>query len=189
MQDNQRQTHWSYVAGIMDADGCFMIFKHKRKTKNRESQRAIDFPKNVERWAFSYLPGVKICMIEPEAIDLIQNEMGFGHMHIDGARKNRPNSKPIYHWYLRKREKVAEFIEGILPYLRVKKKRAEHLLKFCRHLENHPNPGYKGVSQSELDYREDVYRKMREFNGNKVAATTKSLGPERTSDSLISKEI
>ena len=46
MHDNQSQTHWAYIAGIMDADGCFMIFKHKRKTKNGNSQRSLDFPKN-----------------------------------------------------------------------------------------------------------------------------------------------
>src|ERR1700691_1440020 len=106
MQDNQRQTHWAYIAGIMDADGCFMIFKHKRKTNNKTTERAIAFPKRVECWSISYLPGVKICMIEPEAINFIMNEMNFGHMHIDGARKSRPNSKPIYHWYLRNKNQT-----------------------------------------------------------------------------------
>lgn len=173
MQDNQNQTHWAYVAGIMDADGCFMIFKHRRKTSNKKSARALDFPKRVESWAYSYLAGVKICMIEPEAIDLIQNEMGFGHMHIDGARKDRPNSKPIYHWYFRNAKQLIPFLEGIMPYLRVKKDRAKHLLKFAKYIVDQGNPGYRGVSQKELDYREDMYIKMRAFNGNKVGATTK----------------
>lgn len=186
MQDNQKQTHWAYVAGIMDADGCFMIFKHKRKTKNRSTKRAIVFPKKVNQWNITYLPGVKIAMIEPEAISLIQNEMGFGHMTLDGARKSRPNSKSIYHWYMRHKDDVAVFLEGIIPYLRVKKNRAEHLLKFCRHLQKVPNPGYGGHSKSELDYREEMYLKMREFNGNKVAATTKLQGHESVSDSLNS---
>lgn len=186
MQDNQNQTHWAYIAGIMDADGCFMISKHKRKTKNKISVRALEFPKNVEQWSYTYSPALKIAMIEPEAICLIQDEMKFGHMHIDGARKNRPNSLPIYHWYLRNWRQAIPFIENILPYLRVKKKRAIHLLKFCRHLSTQSNPGYKGLSLEELNYREDMYLKMREFNGNKVGATTKSQGPERACDSLIS---
>jgi hypothetical protein len=186
MQDNQSQTHWAYIAGIMDADGCFMIFKHKRKTKNRTSERSLRFPKNVSQWAITYLPGVKIAMIEPEAIQLIQNEMGFGYMHIDGARKSRPNSKPIYHWYMRDKNRVALFLENILPYLRVKKDRALHLLDFCRHLQAAPLRGYLGLSQEELDYRENMYIKMREFNGNKVGATTKSLGHESACDSLAS---
>jgi hypothetical protein len=186
MHDNQSQTHWAYIAGIMDADGCFMIFKHKRKTKNRSTERALGFPKNVDNWSITYLPGVKIGMIEPEAIDLIQNHLGFGYMHIDGARKSRPNSKPIYHWYMRDKNRVAKFIENILPYLRVKKNRALHLLEYCRHIQNISSRGYKGLSQDELDYREDMYIKMREFNGNKVGATTKSSGRESVCDSLNS---
>ena len=187
MQDNQRQTHeWAYIAGVMDSDGCFMIFKHKRKTKNKLTNRALAFPKNVDQWAYSYLPGVKIQMIEPEAISFIQNDMNFGNMYIDGARKSRPNSKPIYHWYMRNKDQLIPFLEGIMPYLRVKKDRAKHLLDFCYHLKTQKNPGYRGVPQDELDYREDVYIKMREFNGNKVAATTKSFEHESVSDSLIS---
>ena len=74
MHDNQNQTHWAYMAGIMDADGCFMISKHKRRTKNKETQRALDFPKNVEQWAFTNSPALKIAMIQIVKIDLIQNQ-------------------------------------------------------------------------------------------------------------------
>jgi len=168
--ENNSVANWAYIAGIMDADGCFMIFKHKRKTKNGSSQRALDFPKSVDNWSISYLPGVKIAMIELEAIDLIWKEMGFGHMHIDKPRKNRPNSKPIYHWYMRKKENLIPFLNGIMPYLRVKTSRAQHLLEFCHHLVNYKNPCYKGLPQEELEYRESVYLKMREFNGSKIGA-------------------
>lgn len=188
MQDNQRQTHhWAYIAGIMDADGCFMIIKHKRKTKNRTTVRAFAFPKTVENWSISYLPAAKIVMIEPEAIQLAI-EMGFGNMHIDGARKNRPNSKPIYHWYMRNKDDLIPFLKGIMPFLRVKIKRAIHLLQFCNHLNEFSNPCYTGLHFEELNYREQSYLKMRELNGNKVAATTKFCGLERASDSLNSCE-
>lgn len=186
MYDNQRQTLWAYIAGIMDADGCFMIFKHKRKTKNRDTERGKNFPKNVENWSISYLPGVKIGMIEKEAISLICDEMKFGHYTLEGARKSRPNSKRIYHWYMRNKKDVKPFLENIIPYLRVKKNRAEHLLKFICHLENYKNPCYRGLDANELNYREDMYLKMRKFNGNKVAATTESPRSERINDSLNS---
>mgnify|MGYP002145635780 CR=1 FL=1 len=175
---------WAYIAGVMDSDGCFMIFKHKRKTKNRVSQRAVDFPKTKENWSITYLPGVKICMIEPEAIDFITNVMGCGNWHLDGARKSRPNSKPIYHWYMRNKDHLVPFLEGILPYLKVKIPRAQHVLDFCKHLQSYSNPCYRGLAQEELDYREEAYLKMRQFNGSKVAATTKSLRRESVSDSL-----
>jgi hypothetical protein len=185
MQDNQSQTHWAYVAGIMDADGCFMIMKHKRQTKNRTTERALNFEKRVESWSISYLPAAKIAMIEPEAVYFVKDEMNFGNIALDGARKSRPNSKPIYHWYMRNKNELIPFLEGIIPYLKVKKNRAEHVLKFCKHLQKFENPCYRGLSKEELDYREDMYIKMREFNGNKVGATTKSHEHESVSDSLI----
>ena len=185
MQDNQSQTHWwAYMAGIMDADGCFMISKHKRKTKNKNTERGNAFPKSVDNWSVTYSPAIKIGMIEPEAIDLILNTMKFGNMHIDGARKSRPNSKPIYHWYLRNKNEAVPFLEKIIPFLRIKKNRALHVLDFCKHLQQYKNPCYRGLSKDELDYREDMYLKMREFNGNKVGATTKSQKHESVSDSL-----
>ena len=172
------------MAGIMDADGCFMISKHKRQTHNKSTVRALEFPKTTISWAITYLPALKIAMIEPEAVNFVKNEMNFGQICIDGARKNRPNSKPIFHWYLRNWRQAIPFIENLLPYLRVKKDRAIHLLEFCKHLSKYPNPGYKGVSLEELHYREQAYLKMREFNGNKVGATTKPFERESVSDSL-----
>lgn len=186
MYDNQSQTHWAYIAGIMDADGCFMISKHKRKTNNRTTRRASVFPKRTECWAYTYSPALKIAMIEPQSVYFIMNDMGFGHIQLDGARKNRKNSKPIFHWYLRNWRDAIPFLNNCIPFLRVKKDRAIHLLRFCEHLSAHPNPGYRGLSFEELDYREDMYVKMREFNGNKVGATTKPQGRESVSDSLTS---
>lgn len=189
MHDNHDQMYWAYMAGIMDADGCFMIFKHSRATKNGETARSLVFPKKVSRWAVSYLPGVKIAMVEREAIDLIWKIMRFGHMNIDKARNPRPqhgikHNKPIFHWYLRNKYDTLAFLNGVLPYLRVKKARALHLKEFAEHLIAAGNPGYNGLAESEIDYREDMYIKMREFNGNPVGATTNCSGRESASDSL-----
>ena len=166
MQGNQRQTDWSYVAGIMDADGCFMISKHDRK-----------------RFSPTYLPCLKIAMIEIEAIQFITNVLGYGKYQIDRARKDRKNSKPIFHWYMRNKKEIMPFLENIISFLKVKQERAKHLLQYCKTVVDCPNCP-KGLSEYELNYREEAYRKMREFNGNKVAATTKSLRRESVSDSL-----
>ena len=177
MQDNQRQTHWAYIAGILDADGCFMISKH---TRNAEHKRKWSI---VETWCPTYMPSIKIAMIEKEAIDFITHDMGYGNYNLNGTRKDRINSKPIYHWYLRSGKNVIPFLEQVIPHLKVKKKRAEFLLDFCKKMRMCTS---KGVPIEEYNYREDSYVKMREFNGNKVAATTKSCGCESISDSLIS---
>jgi len=180
MQGNQRQTLLAYAAGILDADGCFMISKHKRKTKTNRKYS------NVEKLSPTYMPTVKVAMVESEAIDLLIHELGYGKHNLEGARKSRPNNKPIYHWYLRGAKKVLPFLEEVTPYLRVKTKRSNFLKKYCERMVNVKNVGFRGLTDHELDYREDSYIKMRELNGNKVAATTKSSRPERVSDSLIS---
>lgn len=180
VQDNQNQTHWAYIAGIMDADGCFMISRHHRKTLKRVAKLL-----NVERWSATYMANLKVCMIELEAVKFIQDFTKIGKITLDGARKSRPNSKPIYHWLERDKDKIIPFLRNVIPYLKVKKDRAEHLLSYCMTVKDCTRP-YYGLSQEELDYREDMYIKMRAFNGNKVGATTKSQGPEKVCDSLIS---
>src|SRR3990167_2159163 len=176
MHGNQRQTDLAYVAGILDADGCFMISKHNRKTP---AERKFF---NVDKRTPTFLPCVKICMIEEEAVKFIKEALKFGTYHIDRARKDRINSKPIFHWYLRGANSVLPFLNEVVPFLKVKKERAKFLAEFCKKVST-KNNGYRGVSEDELNYREDSYKKMREFNGNKVAATTESLRPERVCDS------
>jgi hypothetical protein len=173
MQGNQRQTHWAYIAGIMDADGCFMIMKQNRKTNRKISERALKMPKIKSSWVPYYSARIKIAMIEEEAIKFITEELGFGKYRLDGALKDRIDSKPIFHWYIDERKQTIDFIKNVMPFLKVKKNRAEHVLSFCNHMELCSQPGYRGVSENELDYRESSYWKMRKMNGSKVAATTK----------------
>lgn len=146
--------------------------------------RASSFPKRVDGWAFSYIPGMKICMVEPEAVNFIVS-LGYGTITLDGARKSRPNSKPIYHWYIRSKDIACKFLLNVIPFLKVKKERAKFLLEFCQHLIKSGNPGYSGLTENEINYREDAYVKMRKFNGNEVAAETKPRGRESASDSPV----
>jgi hypothetical protein len=181
MHDNQRQTHWAYIAGLMDADGAFMLTRHKRKT-----QRG-NYPHTVENWSWSYMPSVKVHQVEPEAVFFLKNEMKLGTLSLNGARPNRPNSRPIYQWGIRNRKEILEFLKSVIPYLKIKKNRAEFLLNYCKTIRNIDDKSsrYFGLDKEELIYREESYQKMRELNGKKVAATTESHGRESASDSLI----
>lgn len=174
MQDNQRQTHWAYIAGIMDADGCFMIEKWIRKTKNKITNRALVFPKRKGNWSIAYSPSLKVAMVEPEAVEFLEKEINIGHVNHCGARRDRPNSKRILQWNERNKHEIVPFLENVLPFLKVKKIRAQHLLEYCYHVISVKNPCYRGLSEEELNYREEMYLKMRQLNGSKVAATTKS---------------
>lgn len=166
MHGNQRQTDWAYMAGVMDSDGCFMITKHNRGKHSK--------------WDLSptYLPCLKVSMAEKEAVEFLTSVLKIGAYKLDRARirqyenGNTFGGKPMYDWFLRKKEIMIPVLEKIIPYLKVKKDRALHLLKYCKTVAH--KPGRNRLTKEELDYREDSYRKMREFNGNKVAATTES---------------
>ena len=169
MQDNQKQTQWIYAAAIMDSDGCFMINRYTRKN------------------SYSYLPCVKIAMILDGSINYIHQETGLGYINIAGIRPSRPNSMPLYEWRITNKNDLVTFLHNIIPYLKNKKERAQHLLDFCKN-GNFKSYGQRHIriTKEELDYREQSYVKMRKLNDNKVAATTKSLGRESVCDSLIS---
>lgn len=177
MQDNQRQADWAYIAGVMDSDGCFMITRHKRQTKNKQTERGLAFPKKVTSWSWSYLPAVKICQIQPEAVYFIKNEFGYGTITLGGARPSRPNSLPIFQWGIRKISDLVPFLESIMPYLKIKKNRAEFLLNYCKTVKR--QSGYLGISGDELAYREESYQKMRELNVQRAAAETNPQVLER----------
>ena len=147
MQDNQRQTHWAYIAGIMDADGCFMITRHKRKTQRK------DYPHQVDNWSWTYMPSVKVSMVEPEAINFLHKEMSLGTVTLDGARPSRPNSRSIYQWGIRNRNDVRGFLENVIPFLKVKKERALFLLNYCKNAVNIDDrrARYFGLTKDELD--------------------------------------
>lgn len=170
MKDNQRQAQcWIYAAAIMDSIGCFMITKSKRKN------------------GIYYTPIVKIYMAKDCAINYILNETGLGYINLPGIRKSRLDRVPLFEWMITKKTELVIFLKGILPYLKDKKDRAEHLLYYCENSEYKMyGTRYTKMSDQELQYREESYLKMRELNGVKAAATTKSLGPEKVCDSLNS---
>ena len=157
MHDNQRQAHWIYAAAIMDSDGCFMIARYMRK------------------YRYDYLPTVKIAMIQDGSVNYIKESTGLGTISINGTRPSRPNSKPLYQWSITNRSDLIEFLNGIMPYLKNKKDRAEHLLDYCLMIGLKPiGQRHIRLSDDELHYREEAYQKMRKLNGNNAAATTKS---------------
>lgn len=192
MQDNQRQTHWAYVAGVMDSDGSFYLSKNTRKTTRIKGKKGTIYPTNVEGWRPSYRPSVQICQIEPEAVFFLKDEMKLGYVYSDGIRKSRPNRAPMFRWFIKGRENLIYFLENVIPFLTIKKKRAEFLLSYCKHVQDVNDQGnlrpYFGLDEEELAYREDAYIKMREFNRKKVAASTKPRKYESISDSQALQE-
>ena len=166
MQGNQRQAVlWAYLAGLIDGEGSFVIQKTS-VDKIAKSSRSKT-PK--------YLTYFSIGMVDKAPLDLIQETIGAGKVYEERV----PDRRSIWRIRFAGRLKLIPFINSLLPYLMVKKERAELLLDF---LTNWVTPGKKEhgyrdrVSDQELQRREEAYLKMRKLNAVGAAATTNPRG-------------
>lgn len=163
MQGNQRQAVlWAYLAGLIDGEGSFVIQKTEVEKISKSSKSKT--PK--------YLAYFCIGMVDKEPLDLIQKTIGAGKVYEERV----PNRRSIWRIRFAGRLKLMPFIKQLLPYLIVKKKQAETVLKFCEEWVTPDNAGGKRklVSIEELQRREEAYLKMRKLNAVGAAATTKS---------------
>lgn len=77
----------------------------------------------------------------------------------------------MYRWGTSGSKIVPLILKSVLPYLRVKRKQAELVLRFC---EKSTVTGFrrnKGLPNSELRWREDLYWKVKKLNSVGAPAT------------------
>jgi len=145
--DGERLVTPQYLAGSIDCDGCISIVK----MKNTGTGRSLRYEVRV-KMTNTHLPFLLI----------LQNQYG-GHLKtLSRGGKNQPNWKPAYDlcWGTKNSEDV---LRAILPYLIIKKERAEVALKLREDLI------YKGSSKSRLseavlEYRDSLYERLKVLN-------------------------
>lgn len=113
MKMNKLQS--AYLAGLIDGEGYIGILKVKKGEKKQ-------WFSNRE---FIFRPVMKVAMVDKELIRWLKGAYG-GTFE---TRKAHGNARESYCWSLRKKS-VITLIKKIYPYLRVKKKQAEILLRF-----------------------------------------------------------
>ena len=134
----------AYIAGIMDGDGSFSIIKSNAGT-------------NPLYYSF-----VQFVNRRKEIIDLLKNTFGGTiinakkHICKDGSLGNL-----VYRWRLRSSDNVKPMLEKVIPFLKIKKERAEFLLEF---INNMPFERGKTMSFEKLAKKERYYLKMINFN-------------------------
>lgn len=147
----------AYLAGVMDADGCLTILKHKTNSK---------YPDCV-----TYSECVSVGQTSNEAVTLLQELFG-GTINLRTRREGEGRWKPMYYWVVNCKI-AAECVTALRPYLRVKARQADLLLT----LRASKDKKYKqtrtvriGVRWRQLDpavvkEREDAYAAIRALNG------------------------
>ncbi|SRR5579885_397140 len=133
----------SYIAGIFDGEGYVGIIRHQSEN---------DF------WP-CFMPRFVVAMTDKESIDWLKQETGIGAVSRVEAKGNRKDS---YHWRLRICE-MREFVPLLVPYLKLKRRRAELLLEFLKTCKGRRG-GWVRLSESEYELRESIYEELSKLN-------------------------
>jgi hypothetical protein len=134
----------AYLSGVMDGDGSFSLIKRKGKRSP---------------W---YVPYLQLGNLSTKIIDLLMENFGGSSLTRKSfLMKSGKMSQPLYLWKIRGADLCKKALERLIPYLVIKKERAEFLLKFI-----HEHPFERGhiMSKEELAQREKKHLKMISFN-------------------------
>lgn len=105
------ETDLAYLAGIFDGEGCIHLTPdhHRKSTRNRVMLTISNTDRELMDWL-----------------------LGFGGSLASDGKD--PRRSVQYRWRIAARSDVIDFLESILPYLRVKKSKAEIAIGFARSL-------------------------------------------------------
>lgn len=145
----------AYLAGTMDGDGSFSI------CKSMQGERSA-----------LYYPVIQLSNACEKIIDVLKSTFGGRkHERKPYIAKDGGSRRTNYHWMIQRSTSCLPMLEKIIPYLILKKERAEFLMKFI--LENPFKRGSVRIDQKTLEFRENSYLKMRGFNDERIV--TKNL--------------
>lgn len=108
-----KETTKAYLAGILDGDGYFTIKRSTYAMRNGDATQPV----------FSEKVGIK--QIAPNAIDILHENFG-GYRRIE--KSSAKKGKPLHAWSVTDK-KAIRVVEAVFPYLKIKRRQAEMLLK------------------------------------------------------------
>jgi hypothetical protein len=135
-----KKTDISYIAGFIDADGSITIVKENPNSYNRRTNP-------------SYTPSMAAYSTKEEVIIFIQNILGGTY----AFRKGRKNKQDGYEWRIGGQQ-IKENIMMLYPYLKVKKRQAEIILKLISWKEKNKKRQPDSYNQIGIRYLESLYQ-------------------------------
>lgn len=142
-------THiYPYLAGIIDGEGCIRIGRNKGNGQ--------------------YVYSICVGMVSKNVIELLRDTFG-GTISEECVLGRRS----IWRWNLRKQQELLSCLEKIRPYLMVKGEQADLIVKaISERAVRDCTKGPVKLSSEELQFREELYLKMKKLNAVGAAATT-----------------
>jgi hypothetical protein len=103
-----KDTIWAYAAGLIDGEGYIGL--HKNSVSKH-----------------SFIGVIKVVSIDPYMAPFLHEHFG-GSVSV--RRRNHAKWTDETEWMLRGKENLKFFLNGVMPYLQVKKDQAQHLIAF-----------------------------------------------------------
>jgi len=100
-----------YIAGLIDGEGAISTYK-VRTTRD------------------GVQPRIQIYNSDKKIMDFLLKEVGGKCYYVQSSR-SAFSKRMIYQWQLSSRADIATLLRHILPYLIVKREKAEEVLKLC----------------------------------------------------------
>ena len=124
-----KTTDLAYVAGIVDGEGCIMLYLNK--SKKYTSYRIKVSVSNTQEWICQWL------------------KLAFGGC-VSCEYYKSPTRKPLWQWIVVS-NKALDFLKLIHPYLRLKKPQAEIAIKFQEARRgHHATEGERAIAEAEM---------------------------------------
>ncbi|HEX2977880.1 MAG TPA: LAGLIDADG family homing endonuclease [Candidatus Babeliales bacterium] len=160
-QKNAKLTHYTnamnnkiklaYFAGALDGDGSFSLIKGT----SHSSVSPL------------YYPMIQFANANQDIVNVFRSEFGGSKStRQQYIAKNGSARLASYQWKLEKSTKCLPFLEGVIPYLIVKHKRAVHLRTYI--INNPFVRGSNRLSDTLLARREKAFLKMKFYNERPV---------------------
>jgi len=145
---------WAYFAGIMDTEGSFSV----KKTSPSWGCKS-----------YRFTPMIQLTMASFDAMNHIRKNFCFGRICFPKAKTTQRGF--AYKLMVIKSFDCIEMIKRLTPYLRFKCMAADELVNFCQNMQPVKHK-QKGVSESELRFRETCYENIKRINEGEVYKPT-----------------
>jgi len=153
--DNHLSLTLSYLAGIIDGEGCIRINKYKYKYKRGNKIKV------------AYAGTLQVEMCAKEVLKVFSDTFG-GNI----TSRKKKDTKPILYCWRVGNQKCKNVLKLLYPYLRAKKKQAKLVIEFQKELAKKNGGGGLPLNKEEIEIRNKFYFKMKSLNNH--ADTNKS---------------
>lgn len=147
----------AYLAGLIDGEGYIGIKKSKYRRRIVKDCVSANYHERIQ-----------IRMVNEEAIKLFKETLGGNYYH-----EKRPYSKSQKQLFCYQASdlRASQILKKLLPYLRVKRRDAELVLKLRKSKEDkrsfrRGSPARRPMPKDVVNYREALYQEVKHLHGH-----------------------